>query len=128
MNIPKGHQAIMPYLMLNDAAAFIEFIKTVFDAEMTHESMRDGRLGHCEANINGGTIMFSNSRDEWKAATGNMFVYVADADATYEKALASGATSVMEIADQDYGRSGGFTDLHGNVWWVTSTADQGGTK
>lgn len=120
MNIPKGHQAIMPYLMLNDAAAFIEFIKKVFDAEMTHESMRDGVVGHCEANINGGTIMFSNSRDEWKAATGNMFVYVPDADATYEKALAAGATSVMEIADQDYGRSGGFTDPHGNVWWVTS--------
>ncbi len=120
MNIPKGHQAIMPYLMLNDAAAFIEFIKNVFDAEMTHESMRDGVVGHCEANINGGTIMFSNSRDEWKAATSNMYVYVTDADATYEKALAAGAESVMEIADQDYGRSGGFTDPHGNVWWVTS--------
>lgn len=120
MNIPEGHQAIMPYLMLNDAAAFIEFIKNVFDAEMTQESMRDGVVGHCEANINGGTIMFSNSRDEWKAATANMFVYVTDADATYERALAAGATSVMEIADQDYGRSGGFTDPHGNVWWVTS--------
>jgi uncharacterized glyoxalase superfamily protein PhnB len=120
MNIPKDHQAVMPYLMLNDAAAFIEFIKKVFDAEMTQESMRDGVVGHCEANINGGTIMFSNSRDEWKPATANMFVYVPDADATYEKALAAGATSVMEIADQDYGRSGGFTDPHGNVWWVTS--------
>jgi uncharacterized glyoxalase superfamily protein PhnB len=120
MNIPKSHQAIMPYLMLNDAAAFIEFIKDVFDAEMLQESMRDGIVGHCEANINGGTIMFSNSRDEWKPATANMFVYVPDADATYEKALAAGAESVMEIADQDYGRSGGFTDPHGNVWWVTS--------
>lgn len=120
MNIPKGHQPVMPYLMMEDAAGFIEFIKKVFDAEMTHESMRDGIVAHCEAQIGGGTIMFSNSRDEWKPATANMFVYVPDADETYKKAIESGATSVMEMADQDYGRSGGFADAHGNVWWVTT--------
>lgn len=125
MNIPKGHQAVMPYLMMEDAGAFIEFIKTVFDAEMTQESMRDGIIGHCEAKINGCTIMFSNSRDEWKPATANMFVYVDDADATYIRAIKAGATSVMEMADQEYGRSGGFTDPHGNVWWVTSVAGEG---
>lgn len=35
MNIPEGHQAVMPYLMIEDAAGFIEFIKMVFEAEMT---------------------------------------------------------------------------------------------
>ena len=127
MNIPKGHQAVMPYLVMEDAAAFIDFIKTVFNAEMTHESMRDGMIGHCEAQISGGTIMFSQSRDQWKPATGNMFVYVPDADAVYRKALDAGAASLMEMADQDYGRSGGFTDPHGNVWWVT-TAGEGEAK
>src|SRR5687767_4415770 len=125
MNIPKGHQAVMPYLMMDDAPAFIDFIKKVFDAEMTHESIRNGIVGHCEAQIGGSTIMFSNSRDEWKATTSNMFVYVPDADATYKDALDAGATSLMEMADQDYGRSGGFTDPHGNVWWVTTVSDQG---
>ncbi|MEO7673523.1 MAG: VOC family protein [Pyrinomonadaceae bacterium] len=125
MNIPKGHQAVMPYLMMDDAASFIEFIKTVFDAEMTHESMRDGVVGHCEAQIGGSTIMFSNSRDEWKPASGNMFVYVEDADETYRRAINAGATNVMEIADQDYGRSGGVTDPFGNVWWITSVSEIG---
>ncbi len=121
MNIPVGHQAVMPYLMLEDAKAFIAFIKEVFDAELTHETYNeDGTAAHCEANINGGTIMFSNSRGEWKTATANMFVYVSDADTVFAKALAAGATSVMEIADLDYGRSGGFADPHGNVWWVTA--------
>lgn len=110
----------MPYLMLEDAAGFIEFIKKVFDAEITQQSMRDGLVGHCEANINGGTIMFSNSREEWKPATANMFVYVEDADETFAKAIDSGATEVMAVVDQEYGRSGGFEDPHGNVWWVTS--------
>ena len=110
----------MPYLMLDDAKAFIAFIKEVLGAELTHETYNDdGSAAHCEANINGGTIMFSNSRVEWKPATANMFVYVPDADATVAKALAAGATSVMEVADLDYGRSGGFSDPHGNVWWIT---------
>lgn len=121
MNIPMGHQAVMPYLMLSDAKAFIAFIKDVFGAELTHETYNeDGTAGHCEANISGGTIMFSNSRGEWKPATANMFVYVPDADAAFAKALENGATSVMEMADLDYGRSGGFADPYGNVWWVTS--------
>ncbi len=123
MNIPKGHQAVMPYLMMEDAAAFIDFIKTVFNAEMTHESMRDGIVGHCEAQISGGTIMFSNSRDEWKPATGNMFVYVPNADEAYRRALEAGATTVMEMSDQNYGRSGGVTDPFGNVWWITSVTE-----
>ena len=112
----------MPYLMMEDAAAFIDFIKTVFGAEMTHESMRDGVVGHCEAQIGGSTIMFSNSRGEWKPATGNMFVYVDNADETYEKAVAKGAETIMSPDDQDYGRSCGVTDPFGNVWWITSVA------
>lgn len=124
MNIPAGHQAVMPYLMMEDAASFIEFIKSVFAADMTHESMRDGIVGHCEAQINGSTIMFSNSREQWEPATANMFVYVEDADETFRKALDRGAEVVMEMADQDYGRSGGFRDPHGNVWWVTGEVER----
>lgn len=120
MNIPPGHQAVMPYLTMDDAAAFIDFIKKVFNAEITHESERDGIVGHCEAQISGGTIMFSNSRDEWRSQTANMFVYVENADETYAKAIKSGAETIMPPADQDYGRSCGVTDPFGNVWWITS--------
>ena len=66
-------------------------------------------------------MMFSQSRDPWKPATANLFVYVNDADETYQKAIAAGATTVMEMADQEYGRSGGVTDPFWNVWWITST-------
>lgn len=126
MEIPKGHQVVMPYLMMEDAAGFIDFAKKVFDAELTHHSMReDDLVGHCEINISGSTVMFSNSRGEWKPQTGNMFVYVENADETYKKSIESGATTVMEPADQDYGRSCGVTDPHGNVWWITSVLSNG---
>ena len=122
MEIPKGHQAVMPYLMMEDAAGFIDFIKAVFGAEMTHQDMLDGIVGHCEANLGGSTIMFSQSRDEWTPQTANMFVYVEDADAIYAKAVEHGSTTVMPPDDQDYGRSCGVTDPFGNVWWITSVA------
>ena len=124
MNIPKGHQALMPYLMLEDAKGFIAFVKSVFDAEMLEENYNeDGTAAHCEANIGGGTILFSNSRGEWKPATANMFVYVKDADKTYQKAIDAGSETVMPPADQPYGRSCGVTDPFGNVWWITSVSD-----
>ena len=124
MNIPTGHQAVMPYLMMENAAGFIEFIKKVFDAKMTHESERDGIVGHCEAQINGGTIMFSNSRDQWVPQPANMFVYVENADETYAKALKNGAETIMPPDDQDYGRSCGVSDPFGNVWWITSASEK----
>ena len=120
MNIPNGHNTVMPYLMMEDARGFIEFVKSVFGAEMTHESTRDGAVGHCEARIGDSTLMFSQSRDQWKPATANLFVYVGDADETYRKAIDAGATTLMEMGDLDYGRSGGVTDPFGNVWWITS--------
>lgn len=114
----------MPYLMLEDAKAFIEFTKLVFNAELTHFDMRgDDLVGHCEIQIGGSTIMFSNTRGDWTTATANMFVYVDDADATYAKAVELGSTAIMPPADQDYGRSCGVTDPHGNVWWITSVTD-----
>jgi len=121
MNIPNGHQGVMPYLMMENSAAFLEFVQKVFAAETTHKAVNDdGSLGHCEVQISGSTIMFSNSRSPWKPATANMFVYVEKADQTYAQAIEHGATTVMEPADQDYGRSGGVTDPYGNVWWITS--------
>jgi PhnB protein len=36
------------------------------------------------------------------------------------KAVAAGATTVMEVADMPYGdRQGGVRDAHGNLWWIS---------
>lgn len=115
----------MPYLIIDGAAKFIDYIRDVFEAELTYHSMRDDELvGHCEAQIGGSTIMFSNSRGEWTPVTANMFVYVEDADETFRLATENGGTVVMELSDQDYGRSGGVKDPFGNVWWITSVANK----
>lgn len=123
MNIPIGHNVIMPYLMVKDAQAFIEFMGTVFDAVLTFTKWQEDdatAIKHAELQINGATIMFCDATDRWQPQTANMFIYVPNADATYDKATQAGATSVMPPSDQNYGRSCGVTDPFGNTWWVTS--------
>ena len=64
--------------------------------------------------------MFAKSGGQWKPRTADMFVYVENADETYDRSLKHGATTIMGPADQNYGRSCGVTDPFGNIWWITS--------
>ncbi|MFD1604717.1 VOC family protein [Flavobacterium artemisiae] len=122
MNLPSGHQTIMPYLILQGAAKFIDFTKNVFGASETNtKSLRkDGSIMHAEITLNGSTIMVTDEITDWAKQTANLFVYVPNADETYKKALENGASSLMELSNQDYGRTCGITDPFGNVWWITS--------
>ena len=122
MTIPATHQSVMPYLILNNASKFYDFAQMVFGAETLHLEKREDSetIRHGEIKIGDSTIMFSNSRPEWSAQTANLFIYVENADDTYQKALDHSAISVMELSDVEYGRSCGVKDPTGNVWWITS--------
>jgi len=122
MNLPSGHQTIMPYLILKGASRFIDFCKKVFDAKDSNQQVLrdDGTVMHAEIILNGSTIMVTDETKDWSQQNANLFVYVPDADETYQKALDNGATSLMELSDQDYGRTCGVTDPFGNIWWITS--------
>ena len=39
MNLPSGHQTIMPYLILKGASRFIDFCKKVFDAKDSNQQV-----------------------------------------------------------------------------------------
>jgi uncharacterized glyoxalase superfamily protein PhnB len=122
MNLPAGHQSVMPYLILNGALEFIEFTKAVFDAQDSNAPVlrKDGTIMHAEILLNGSTIMVADETKDWVKQTANLFTYVDNADETYKKALENGATNLMGLSDQDYGRTCGVTDSFGNVWWITS--------
>lgn len=121
MNIPQHHQRVMPYLMLANAAQFIEFALTVFDAQLLSKQLHvNGSLMHSEIQIGECTIMLSEATEQWKPQYANLFVYVDNADATFNKAIAQGAKEVMGLSDQDYGRTCGVLDPYGNTWWITS--------
>lgn len=118
--IPEGYQRVMPYLIIKNATGFLNFIQKVFDATEKMKIMRDTNyIMHAESKIGESTIMFADSNEEFTPQTAGLFVYVQDADETYNKALEEGATSVSAMSNQDYGRSGGVTDPFGNTWWIT---------
>jgi uncharacterized glyoxalase superfamily protein PhnB len=121
MKIPENYQTVMPYLILENAVAFIEFTKKVFDAKETHKTMRDeNTIMHAEIMIGGSTIMFAEATKDFKVSNAGLFVYVDNADERFETALSNGSTIVTELSNQPYGRSGGIKDPFGNVWWITS--------
>lgn len=121
LTIPEGYQQVMPYLIVKGAGDFMKFMQDVFGAteRMTH--MRDEHIiAHAEINVGECIIMFADSTDAYGSRNGGFFIYVADADETYHKAIAAGARAISHMADLPYGRSGGITDAWGNTWWVTT--------
>ncbi|MEP7235989.1 MAG: VOC family protein [Ignavibacteriota bacterium] len=121
MKIPEGYQQIMPYLIVKDAAGFMQFMENVFGAKEKFKMMRDEHIiAHAEINVGDSVVMLAESTDAFKVRTAGMFIYVEDADETYHKALQEGATSIMVPSDQEYGRTCGITDPFGNIWWPTT--------
>lgn len=111
----------MPYLIVKNAAAFLDFTKKVFGAEEKHKTMRDEKLiMHAEVSFGDSVIMFADATEQYQPSTAGLFIYVDDCDAVYQKALQNGATTINQPADQSYGRSAGVKDAFGNTWWITS--------
>ncbi len=119
LDFPKDHQRVMPYLVIEDADGFIGFMQEVFGAKEKMNFKADGKIiAHAELTIGESVIMLSGDTTQLTPCTGGGFIYVADADETYKKAIESGATGVMAIKESPFGRSGGFMDPYGNTWWV----------
>jgi uncharacterized glyoxalase superfamily protein PhnB len=119
--IPEDYQTVTTYLIIKDAASFIQFMQTVFNAEVVNKHMRNENIiMHAELKIGNSMIMLADSTPQYAPANANLFIYVEDADATYKNAIDNGAATVTELANQSYGRSGGVKDSFGNTWWITS--------
>ena len=126
--IPKGYEGPTPYLIVDGAAAAIDFYEKAFGAK---ETMRmeepGGKIGHAEVTIGGGHVMLADASPERgirgpEAHGGSpvsLCIYVEDVDRVVARAVAAGAKVTQPVADQFYGdRSGGLTDPFGHSWYV----------
>jgi len=121
VNIPEGYPQLMPYLIIEGAARFIDFTKKVFGATEKFKTMRDEQIiMHAEISIGASVIMLADATDQFAVQNAGIFLYVDDCDEVYQTALDNGATTIMPPADQTYGRSSGVKDAFGNTWWITS--------
>jgi len=121
VTIPQGYNQVMPYLIMADAEAFLQFTQKVFGAQEKYKEMRNEKtIRHAEVRIGDSVIMFAQSTYEFTPQPAGIFIYVNDADAVFQKALQEGAKEIMKPEDLSYGRSGGVHDPFGNTWWITS--------
>jgi len=121
--IPEGYHTVTPYLVVEGAAKLIDFVKQAFGAQMVEEPTTgpDGSILHAEVQIGDSRVMLSDATSQYPPLPTMLYVYVKDADATYQSALRAGATSLMEPADQFYGdRNAGVQDACGNRWWIAT--------
>jgi uncharacterized glyoxalase superfamily protein PhnB len=116
---------VTPMLAYADAPAAIRFLCEAFGfQEQYRMDMPDGRVGHAELVHGGHKIMLAS---EWgevglvspRALPGlhsQVFCYVDDADAHYDRARAAGAILVGEPADQHGLRMYRAVDPEGHRW------------
>ena len=119
--VPPGYATVTPYLCVADAAKLIEFLKQAFDAQLLFKmDGPGGRIMHAEMTIGDSRIMLAQP-EPGKETHAMLHLYMPDTDASYKRALAAGATSVREPADQFYGdRSAGVRDQFGNQWYIAT--------
>src|SRR5437899_9567691 len=123
---PLGQQSlatalrtVTPVLHLKGAAEHVEFLKHALGAveemraEEPSDALRYGRIRVGDAAIELG---------EGDPMPGSFMLYVADPDSWYHQAIAAGATSIMPLGDQPYGRVGGVQDMTGNQWFFSRPA------
>ncbi len=128
--IPDGYPRVTPYLIVDGAAAAIDFYTSVLGAT---ERMRmggpEGRVGHAELEIGDSVIMLADEHPEMDAigpktvggTPVSLHVYVEDADAVFGRAIEAGAKVLRAVEDKFYGdRSGGFEDPFGHHWHVAT--------
>ena len=128
--VPEGFHTVTPYVTIGGAYEAIEFYKVAFGAEEIFRwADPDGRVRHAEVLIGDSPIMLTDvARDFGMAGPQSLggspvhvFLYVEDADAVFERAIAAGATELMPVEDSEDGdRRGGVTDPFGHVWYIAT--------
>ncbi len=128
--IPKGYNAITPYLIVHNANEAIEFYKKIFGAKETMRMPRpDGKVMHAELKFSDAKIMLADECPEMGAKSPNAFggtaasinLYIKDVDTVVEKAVGAGAKIIKEVETMFYGdRSGSIIDPFGHKWHVST--------
>ncbi len=120
--IPDGYHTITPYLIVSDVEAQIDWMKRALGAREKHVSPGpDGKAMHAELRVGDSNVMLGRAAEQWPAQQGMYYLYVEDCDAWHKRAVAEGAKSVMDPADQFYGdRNAGVVDPAGISWWFAT--------
>jgi uncharacterized glyoxalase superfamily protein PhnB len=125
--VRPGFNNIAPYMVVNGADKFIEFLGSAFQAtERLRVPRPDGEVMHAEASVGNSVIELAEASEQHPARQNTIHLYVADADAIYERGLRASATSIYPVHDHVSGDlQGCVKDEWGNVWYIAQAKNWG---
>jgi uncharacterized glyoxalase superfamily protein PhnB len=104
-----GYHSVTPRIVVSDVAGQVDFLPAVFEASGVVDPDRP-------AEIRIGDSLIMVSAGERALFPGFLYVYVDDADATYQRALDAGAVTLEAPLDTPYGdRRAMVRDPFGNI-------------
>jgi uncharacterized glyoxalase superfamily protein PhnB len=121
--VPEGMNTVTPYLVFTgDCSKALDFYQKALNAKMEWpaEKTPDGKVMHAMVKIGDSNIMLSDTFQNPDNITGlktNLWLYVDDSDAYYNRAVKEGCEVVMKIEDVFWGdRIGEVKDPFGHTW------------
>ena len=130
--VPEGHHTVTPQLTLDDAAKAIEWYKKGLGAEEISRAVGpDGKIMHAAIQIGDSRIMLNDAMMGSKGpkalggSPASLWLYVADCDTLFKRAVSAGGTTepgpMGQMADQFWGdRCGMITDPFGYRWTIAT--------
>jgi uncharacterized glyoxalase superfamily protein PhnB len=112
---PRGWHTVTPRIVAHEARELVEFVRRVFGArgEYRPDAPAVPRIGDSR-------IMISDAGTRGPAPT-FLYVYVADTDETFRRAVEAGARSLEKPSDLPYGdRRAMVEDRWGNTWQIAT--------
>ena len=126
--IPEGMHTVTPHLVCAGATEAIEFYQKAFGAtELSRVPGENGKLMHASVRIGDSVVMLNEEMPEWgafgpkslKGSAVTIHLYVENADAVFEQAVAAGARVTMPLDDMFWGdRYGKVEDPFGHQWSI----------
>ena len=126
LSSPASGAVLNPFVIVDDAAGFVEFVTEVFGVVETAEArtpMPDGKLIHAQVRLGTVDLMVADRLDGWAARPGLLQVWVRDVAEVLRTAEALGATAVTGPTPF-YGEVtlGRMLDRWQNLWWLYAPA------
>jgi PhnB protein len=119
--IPDGYHTITPTLICREAIKAIDFYKKAMGATevMKFLCQDTGKVMHAELKIGDSLFFVSEEMPQMGSIShpASLWLYVNDCDASFKKAVDSGATVRAPLMDMFWGdRMGQVTDPYGHIW------------
>jgi PhnB protein len=118
--VPQGYHSVNPYIVIKEAEKFILFLQSVFDARKIKEINENGGY-YAEVKIGDSCIMIEENKSAVSQEGTYLWVYVHDTRFIYERAIATGCTS-LEAPTCKYGVDfiAKVRDPFGLCWLISS--------